>query len=269
MKVHALLFPLIISILVYGCYASRELAKYEGSSECNTVITGYYDQVEFWNTYYPAIVLKNGYLKVGVVISYDKMGITFVEKTSGIFDKQDTVFIPFNDLQTIVNGNGKLVYGKIPRAFSSPLAYPLTIWMRSATDTTAQAFNIQLTPYESFSYCIKPDFYYFLGFRIGAFTYSVDMPLIGFRAAPDSVNNLGKLLIAPAFASDTTVGCVFSYKDPTEDDSAIPFLSQVSEITGYLRFYQIPDDSLHSLMRLPVRRTDIRYKYLSKDKREK
>ncbi len=249
---------LLTGLIFYGCY-SKGITKDESRApiQCESPLIGYYDRPVYWNSYYPAIILKSGYLQVGVVTSYDDKGIMFLRKKTGILDNPETVFIPYEEVQTVINSSGQLEYGKVPPSFTYSYYLPVNIFVKSVSDTSVPVFRLPIVPDQSFAYCLAPGDYVIQKFQFSYTIKSVDVPPISFNISADSVNNLGRVFITPT--ADTSSGCVFSYKNIDEDSPLAQLFGCASRISGYFRIKQVFDDSLAVADTLPTRKTELRF----------
>lgn len=192
-----------MALLATGCSSNMFIDR-EDDPDCKTVITGSLNENPVWNTFYPAMVLKNGYLKKAISFQMKEDGVDFVENKSGIFSSIDTVFYPFSEITAIVDSNKNCIYGKMPKAFKEK-SLSARINLRYVQDTTISPVYIVLEPGETFNYCVKPGTYVveeIIFTHTQGIDQSLEIPYIKFIAQPDSVNEIGAFTISKAGIPD-------------------------------------------------------------------
>lgn len=205
MKIYVLSYLFITSLLIYGC-APNKLIKKSVQPDCETAITGYYSMPTIWNSYFPAMVLKNGYLKRAISYQLKDDGVDFVEKKSGIFSQVDTVFYPYSEITTFIDSNTNCVYGEIPKVFRlKDLKIQMNLFYLE--DSTYSPAYMELEPNKTFSYCLRPGTY-----KIDKILFehsegrdkSVSVPSLIFHIKSNSLNNLGHFIITRVSAPEQT-----------------------------------------------------------------
>lgn len=143
-------------ITVIGC-STQELTKYEDDNSCSTTLEGNYYKETTSNCDHPAVFLKMELapkLLRGKLMRIDSSGVLFDPDNVGFYDEDPTLY-SYDTLYGVINEEGKLIHGKIPKFYAVNQRLVLEI----EKSKTRQLSQLNLYPNEPFAYCIEPGEY--------------------------------------------------------------------------------------------------------------
>lgn len=196
-----LIYHLLLVLIIFACgCSSNKFIKLEDDPACKTVFSGNLVNTPIWDSYFPAIVLKNGYLKRTLSYKMKEDGVDFIEKKSGIFSSIDTVFYPFSEILTIIDTNKNCIYGSMPKTFLAKDLFVRIHLHYIGNEPDYWPTYIEMKAGESFSYCVKPGIYLVTKiqfFREKDEDQSLRLPYIELVAQPNSIHNTVSFNITP------------------------------------------------------------------------
>jgi hypothetical protein len=225
MKFLILIIILVSFALLQGC-SSNKLAILEDNKDCTTAVEGHYSSPSLWNSYYPAILFKDGNLKLGNEILRDSSRVDFLTKATGVFQSNDTLFIPFSKIKAIIDSSRNCTYGEIPKNYSDR-GVEIKIFLSYSEDSTYQPIYFDLNPNEEFGYCLKPGHYRFNKIQFlqkQNIDESLELPDLGFNADTNSTTYLGDIDFINS-TNEANKCLIIPYKNiHNENDAAIGFM---------------------------------------------
>jgi hypothetical protein len=159
----AVMSSLMSLMLGIGCTVAPKIQTIAQDPECTTSMEGYYHCKDAWTEAKPAIVLlKAGFPQVieGQIVSQDDRGITFKPAKKSSREPEETYY-EFSQLMTVINEEGNVVYGSVPKKFSHALA--LNVYLEpaygSAYSSSSQPYILHLEPNAPFAFCMPGGVY--------------------------------------------------------------------------------------------------------------
>jgi hypothetical protein len=154
---------LVVVFALTGCAATTKLPTLVKDPECATSLEGCYYYKDTWTGAKPAVVIdQQGFATAvsGEIVSLDDKGVTLKTPKKGSPDPVETRY-ELSKVKTVIDENGKIVYGVIPRKFSH--AYSLELHLEPAYGSTyssgSNPYIVRLEPNERFGFCLPGGVY--------------------------------------------------------------------------------------------------------------
>ena len=183
-----------------GCSGGKKLVSTKKDPSCLTSVEGSFQSKVAWTKEAPALVLKDGgqfTVIYGDLMEIKNDGVVFDPRREGLYNAPAKLY-PSQDIICAVNKNREVVYGKIPKDYSTGF-WNLDIYFVSANQTEMKPFRLSMKTNERFSYCLDPGKYVIKKIIFATSKQYVDetanIPLITFEVAKGHANYLGDLYL--------------------------------------------------------------------------
>jgi hypothetical protein len=234
----------IIALVLTGC-STTNLIKYEDDSDCQTTLEGKYNENNVLTVDYPCLFIKDKrgpYYAKGELLQRDSAGVLFKRKSGGLYSL-DPIYYPLDTLIAAVDTSGRAFYGKIPDKYLCGVR--MTIELEELAHPERDKLFMELSPGQSFSYCMEPGEY-----RIKQIVWEdeeknvmegIGFPEITFNIDPGKVNYFGDIYIDKNQPDDPGVINI-PYKSWNRDNaSAMGALFGVIGSAAYSLSYDMSD----------------------------
>jgi hypothetical protein len=161
---------LLTIILFLNCGPIPKVPTVMEQPDCLTSLEGYYYCKDKWTGPTPVLILKETreitrstrkttqrdvYKSIkGKIISTDENGVTFASKQDERSSEFTSNYYPFSEIETLIDEDGRIVYGSIPMKYSQGLSLELWLEFDMAYSSGAKPLKIVMEPNKCFSYCV-------------------------------------------------------------------------------------------------------------------
>lgn len=158
MRVRVILLTILFLFLL-NCSHSK-LVTYEKNPTCQSTVEGVYHAGESFKGRVPVIIMQDGVdtqLHNGTILKITADSILFdVEKEGPFYDPPAKMY-PLSEIITVVDSNGTVVYGHIPKKYAK--RYNTELYIVRQDDPDQKVRKMMLYADQPFSYCLSPGIY--------------------------------------------------------------------------------------------------------------
>ena len=191
---------LILAFIFVNC-ASNRIWTLDQNPGCETSVEGYYHCREPWDKTKPALIIRQGMHMLvigGEIVSRDDKGVTFDPDGKVFTGDPKPEYYPFDEIEALIDENGKLLYGTIPEKYSR--SYALELHLISQDTTKSESVKLLLKPNRRFGFCVPAGNYIvsklqFKNDYMGIIDEGVDIPEFRISVAENKSNYIGDIYL--------------------------------------------------------------------------
>jgi hypothetical protein len=205
----------VLALILAGCQRMSKVHTLTDEPDCVTSLEGYYCCKDTWRGVTPALIQKKEkesrrsrnakgtitYYEIieGKIISQDEKGVTFSAVGDNPSQDSEAGYYLFDQIETLIDGDGKVVYGVIPKKYSEASTMEWWLELSEYYYSDSKTHKMVLQPNEAFALCLPGGEYnikaiYFRD-NNGNISKGVDYPELTIKVDPGYANYMGHIFM--------------------------------------------------------------------------